>query len=614
MGNGCPSGFCLDQRPGRTEGRRFYNEPWLRLDATEGHGFRYIRRFSFFAQRSTSSPRNPIRSISGAAVSSNCARPMPSMGLSPWDEAAAPASASNIPGFVGSSSFYAFPLRLWSPAETEVSSSPADPDTGGSSSKNGKAKFGESSSAIRRSSRFIRRGSLERTRSLEAAPLQWARGKAGEDQLHVVVSEEQRWLFVGIYDGFNGSEASEFLVANLYKEIFNQLERLCEETDQESSVVPPAEVDARKRSSYSVSRSLAFLTRNLRDRLWNRGKETERTSRHRKGKEKLEGTSQRKGKPWMARLPSDPDLVLGAFSKALEITEGLYLATMEREIAHKPEIVLSGSCLLVALIKDDDLFIMNLGDSRAIVGQQWMPRTVTGKAIDSAEAGGSAGRRTPSYAEMTALQVTTDHNTSTEAEVRRIKEEHPEDQRCVENDKVKGRLKLTRAFGAGNLKRPEWNDKLLSAFRSDYIGRAPYLSSSPSVFHRKITFLDKFLILSSDGLFQYLSNEEVVWHVKTFEEKFRDDDPTQSIVRELIARAADSKGQSAFFGNFFFLFCLFFWEILKKSLGKILMPIVAMDFHDLLAVPRGDRRNYHDDVTVVVVSLEEGWSSPENSS
>lgn len=32
--------------------------------------------------------------------------------------------------------------------------------------------------------------------------------------------------------------------------------------------------------------------------------------------------------------------------------------------------------------------------------------------------------------------------------------------------------------------------------------------------------------------------------------------------------------------------------------------VAGMDFHELLDIPQGDRRKYHDDVTVMVVSLE----------
>lgn len=54
--------------------------------------------------------------------------------------------------------------------------------------------------------------------------LHWAQGKAGEDRVHVVYSEEYEFLFVGIYDGFNGPDAPDFLLANLYEGILLELE------------------------------------------------------------------------------------------------------------------------------------------------------------------------------------------------------------------------------------------------------------------------------------------------------------------------------------------------------------------------------------------------------
>lgn len=44
--------------------------------------------------------------------------------------------------------------------------------------------------------------------------------------------------------------------------------------------------------------------------------------------------------------------------------------------------------------------------------------------------------------------------------------------------------------------------------------------------------------------------------------------------------------------------------------------VVGMDFHELLDIPHGDRRKYHDDVSVMVISLEgriwrsSGWIFP----
>jgi hypothetical protein len=65
----------------------------------------------------------------------------------------------------------------------------------------------------------------------EQANLQWAQGKAGEDRVHVVLSEEHGWLFVGIYDGFNGPDAPDFLMSNLYPAIYQELKGLLWDQD-----------------------------------------------------------------------------------------------------------------------------------------------------------------------------------------------------------------------------------------------------------------------------------------------------------------------------------------------------------------------------------------------
>lgn len=91
---------------------------------------------------------------------------------------------------------------------------------------------------------------------------------------------------------------------------------------------------------------------------------------------------------------------------------------------------------------------------------------------------------------------------------------------------------------------PKWNNAVLEMFRNVYIGTAPYLSCSPSLRHHKLHPRDQFLILSSDGLYQYLSNQEVVAYVESFMEKFPDGDPAQHLIEELLSRAAKKAGMS----------------------------------------------------------------------
>ncbi|CAA6669679.1 unnamed protein product [Spirodela intermedia] len=646
MGNGFSSSVLFSARQSRTaEGRRSIVDSWMREDETQGHSFRYVRRSSSSPRRSSAAssssrrlgrqdsvPRRTIGAISGAVVSGNSStRPIHIRAQTFRDESAASPAPSNPPGFEGSCSFSAAPLQLSSPAATAVSSVPVDRSVslpghigrgelselrdscGVPLSASPASKIDERKSRgvfpvsdyplLRRASLFLRRGFSERIRPLsipvrdrQRSFMQWGHSKAGEDRVHVVVSEEHRWLFVGIYDGFNGSDTAEFLVASLYRSLSNQLEGLCGGNVQElqdsgdrcrkkkqplHDFLADRKDDQVPRASDSISNCFMFLPWNLTNRFGRRQRQRHRMEflQWRRGEEGQykatgEATSQERGKTWKPNHAVDHGLVLEALSRALEITEVEYLERLDIEIRQNPELALTGSCVLIVLMRDEDVYVMNVGDSRAIIAQHRPAensKDVFTSEEDIVEEVGCGVQREHPAMELVALQLSTDHSTSIEDEVRRIREEHPDDSKCVVNNKVKGRLRVTRAFGAGYLKQPKWNDGLLEIFRSEYIGTAPYISSSPSLCHHKLCQSDQFLVLSSDGLYQYLTNEEVVSHVKTFMERFPDGDPAQSLIKEVIVRAANKAG---------------------------------MDFNELLGVPQGDRRKYHDDVSVIVVSLE----------
>ncbi|PQP95020.1 protein phosphatase 2C 29 [Prunus yedoensis var. nudiflora] len=471
--------------------------------------------------------------------------------------------------------------------------------------------------------------------------VQWALGKAGEDRVHVVVSEEQGWLFVGIYDGFNGPDAPEFLMGNLYRAFYNELQGLFWEVDEDdqapgaeeanntnppnvatgSEVVVDVKIDGNDSNSNPLAEAdrtkrVTFQSEGRRRRLWELLAEAEAEdgldlsgserfafsvddaltvsnegsgsavsrrwlllsklkqglSKHKEGqghgrklfpwrfgledKEEVEveNTVEERSAPTGKRRkegPVDHELVLSALSRALQVTENAYLEMTDKVLDTNPELALMGSCLLVVLMRDEDVYVMNLGDSRAIVahyepeegGSSMESRRHKDNGLsaeDITESSSAVANEAPTQAmKLTALQLSTDHSTSIEEEVIRIKNEHPDDKHCIVNDRVKGRLKVTRAFGAGFLKQPKWNDTLLEMFRNEYIGTTPYIS--------------------------------LVSHVENFMEKFPDGDPAQHLIEELLFRAAKKAG---------------------------------MDFHELLDIPQGDRRKYHDDVTVMVISLE----------
>ncbi|KAG6507412.1 probable protein phosphatase 2C 26 [Zingiber officinale] len=614
------------------------------LDEALGHSFCYVRSSSPVHSRSSSllsagdedrgggaagGGEIAFKTISGASVSANSSAPLPLYDL---------AGRPNLAGFRSSSSFSAIPLQLSAapvasgpldrgfflsgPIERGALSGPLEPVPFSGPLVKKKKRRGISSRfrkpmLLRRSiseknrpwvfplrSFLARQGDQEVDPSVSVAEenVQWAHGKAGEDRVHVVVSEEQRWLFVGIYDGFNGPEAPEFLVGNLYPAVLSELRDLFWEEVEEDA---PGEADLDEGSEKRVafqedskvgkrlwellaegdgdgeldisagSGGFAFTLSKMRYGIgsWRKDgrkmwlpkwiydsdekvkeiKQVAANSRHRK----------RKNGP----VP-DHGLVLAALARALETTEHEYLEMADKVMDCNPELALMGSCLLVVLMRDEDVYVMNVGDSRAIVAQNRTKRNPDdrlGGRVETLEIEGS-----DQELELGALQLSTDHSTSIEEEVLRIRQEHPDDNKCIVNDRVKGKLKVTRAFGAGYLKQPKWNDALLEMFRNDYVGTAPYISCTPSLCHRKLGTNDQFLVLSSDGLYQYLSNEEVVLHVQSFMERFPDGDPAQSLIEKLLFRAAKEAG---------------------------------LDFHELLDIPQGDRRKYHDDVTVMVISL-----------
>ncbi|KAH9610045.1 hypothetical protein KSS87_018660 [Heliosperma pusillum] len=533
---------------------------------------------------------------------------------------------------------------------------------------------------------------VRREAEMDGSNVQWALGKAGEDRVHVVVSEEHGWLFVGIYDGFNGPDAPEFLMGHLYRALFNELKGLFWDNEDDSGVVSnnagasdngdcnvgvkevgrdvgceeiEVEVDgegegnrgvganaikrvtflqeeekkeARRklweflaedemddgldlsgsdRFAFSVDDAVhvsnvgsALTRRSLLSKLkqgwskskdghskgglfhWRFGVEKDKVDVENSHRVEEEGEEEgRVGRNGRRRKTGhvDHDLVLRALEQALEKTENAYLDLTDRVIDRYPELALMGSCLLVVLMRDEDVYVMNLGDSRAIVAQfqpeescshvRSKEKTESGSSTEGiveectskGEKASVAQECSSEAIKLAALQLSTDHSTSIDEEVKRIKREHPDDKHCIVNDRVKGRLKVTRAFGAGFLKQAKFNDSLLEMFRNEFIGDAPYVSCIPSLRHHPLGPRDQFLVLSSDGLYQYLSNQEVVSFVENFLEKYPDGDPAQHLIEELLNRAAKKAG---------------------------------MDFHDLLDIPQGDRRKYHDDVTVMVISLE----------
>ncbi|KAJ0936810.1 putative protein-serine/threonine phosphatase [Helianthus annuus] len=171
---------------------------------------------------------------------------------------------------------------------------------------------------------------------------------------------------------------------------------------------------------------------------------------------------------------------------------------------------------------------------------------------------------------LKAVQLTDSHTVDNEVERNQILSEHPDDPKTIVHGRVKGKLKVTRAFGVGYLKKKVLNDALMGILRVRNLLSPPYVSVQPSLYMHEISSSDHFVILGSDGLFDFFTNDEAVKLVHSYISTKPFGDPAKYLLEQLVLKAACSAGFST---------------------------------EELMSVPAGRRRKYHDDVTVIVIIL-----------
>uniref|UniRef100_A0A8C5WQW6 [Pyruvate dehydrogenase [acetyl-transferring]]-phosphatase 2, mitochondrial n=1 Tax=Laticauda laticaudata TaxID=8630 RepID=A0A8C5WQW6_LATLA len=212
---------------------------------------------------------------------------------------------------------------------------------------------------------------------------------------------------------------------------------------------------------------------------------------------------------WQDLLNSDIDLgltmeeaLIGAF-KRLDSDISLEVqAPAKNELLKNIalQVAFSGATACLAHVDQLHLHVANAGDCRVILGAQNPNGT------------------------WSALPLTRDHNAFNESEILRLKSEHPtsEGNTLLMNDRLLGVLMPSRAFGDVMFK---WSQDLQQSILKNHCNledlniyeyvppcyhTPPYLTAEPEVTYHKIKQQDKFLVLASDGLWDMLSNEEVV--------------------------------------------------------------------------------------------------------
>ncbi|KAF8009064.1 hypothetical protein BT93_J0144 [Corymbia citriodora subsp. variegata] len=369
---------------------------------------------------------------------------------------------------------------------------------------------------------------------LNVMDVQMAGGAAGEDRVQAVCSEENGWLFCGIYDGFNGRDAADFLAGTLYDRITSSLHNLEWQTMQ-------LHKSCESSSLHQLSESTSLGHGNVNNDIclttdpYTLSGEDGESDPFQSSDDASTHETFRCG-------------VINCLNDAVAQAESDFLYMVEQEMEDRPDLVSIGSCVLVVLLHMNDIYLLNLGDSRAILAT-------------------SDGTRDGA---LKAIQLTETHTVDNESEKKKLLEDHPDDPHPIVNGRVKGKLKVTRAVGVGYLKESKMNDMLMGILRIQNLRSPPYVYSHPFTMSHRVSEDDHFIVLGSDGLFDFFSNDEVVWLVHLFIQHNPVGDPAKHLIEKLVQRAANEAGFSA---------------------------------DELLNIPVGRRRKYHDDVTVIVIIL-----------
>ncbi|OIT27506.1 PREDICTED: probable protein phosphatase 2C 63 [Nicotiana attenuata] len=242
--------------------------------------------------------------------------------------------------------------------------------------------------------------------------------------------------------------------------------------------------------------------------------------------------------------------------RAFNATEEDFIRLVKQSLPLMPKIASVGSCCLVGAISGSELYVANLGDSRAVLGRR-----------------GFDGERTKVVAE----RLSTDHNVSCEKVRKEVESLHPDDSSivvyCRGVWRVKGIIQVSRSIGDAYLKKPELNrDPVFQQYGNPVPLKRAVLTAEPSIVTRKLRPHDLFVIFASDGLWEHLSDEAAVEIV------FKN--PRAGIAKRLVGAA------------------------LKEAAKKR-----EMRYKDIKKIEKGIRRHFHDDITVIVIYLDHQKSS-----
>ncbi|EDV47488.1 pyruvate dehydrogenase [acetyl-transferring]-phosphatase 1, mitochondrial [Drosophila erecta] len=271
----------------------------------------------------------------------------------------------------------------------------------------------------------------------------------------------------------------------------------------------------------------------------------------------------------------------------LQLDAGLSQEALASSDVRTMSVALSGAVACLVHIEGLQMHVASTGDCGAVLGvldpqtQQWQPK-----------------------------KLNIEHNTENMSEVQRILAEHPKEEHetVIRNGRLLSQLAPLRAFGDFRYK---WSldimqQKVLPMFGEQAMAphyyTPPYLTARPDVQQHELGPNDKFLVIASDGLWDFLSPSEVVSLVgehinsKKILEPMRlpeGDTTLQEISDQLAERKAgltrkpvDQNAAT---------------HLIRHALGATDYGIEHSKISYYLTLPKDVVRLYRDDITITVI-------------
>lgn len=251
------------------------------------------------------------------------------------------------------------------------------------------------------------------------------------------------------------------------------------------------------------------------------------------------------------------DIVINSIKNAFQKVENEFKTVALDLYQNKGQGKMStvGSCALVTIIYNNTLYVANLGDSKASLF------------------GYDKSAKNYYY-----IKLMYRHNSELPREKQMLYEKFPNDKDIVVCKRpngtvcyVKGRLQPTRSFGDFHLKYKEFNENSGNNYKRQIKNfNGPYISSEPEITVYNLEPNDKYLILATDGLGDFVSTNEIIDIIEEKEKKQNKDLVAQDLFDKVMSKAAEE--------------------------SNLTVP-------QLKSVPLGKRRNLHDDTTIIVLKL-----------